>query len=592
MHRSERFAAWASTWTGRHECGSGPRHAGVPQGAAAVTGETEGLVAQCSAHAPSSVASAIIDSETKQQSPDEDGRERTDPKAVAGAPSSARDTAFASQYTSRKSSAHGPRSETRIQQRPRVIGPRRKIRLADLGLDGVTQTILGRGPEFGEPTSNGMQAALATVFGLPLDAVPHFPDTEPNAGWWDRMNAWLAEHYGVVLVSCTAGTWEVPRVLHLTQGNTVRDVPHVVVAFGGQLLHDPHPSRAGLSTVLSHELFLAVHPSGVDALRCVPVSDALEVGQSAYPLRIPELALRTTLAPSGVKRCTRCGVVKALGEFPRVPGRQRVSSWCKPCSYRSVKAGNERLRLEVLAHYSGGTMRCACCGQDKVPFLALDHIEGNGATDREEIGGGASFYRWLKQNRFPPGLSLAETCFASTSGRSSRRPLFPPDGWRRSRRCDPRPETVRGSGHSTHTASSRRCNALTPRAAAAHCLPSHCGTNTACTRTTCVGAAGPSGIRQGLSPPHTGCSASHHSGPVSSEGPAPECAAGMRTAPPRARRSQEHTSGYPRHWGEPPERVRATARWRARLGSGADRAKADHQRRRRRAERRAWCFPG
>ena len=362
----------------------------------------------------------MVDRGTKQQAPDDDGRARTDPKVVACVPSSARDTAFASQCTSRKSSAHGRGSEAHIHQRPRVIGPRRKIRLADVGLDGVTQTILGRGPEFGEPTSNGMQAALATVFGLPLDAVPHFPDTEPNAGWWDRMNAWLAEHYGVVLVSCTAGTWEVPRVLHLTQGNTMRDVPHVVVAFGGQLLHDPHPSRAGLSTVLSHELFLAVHPSGVDTLRCVPVIDALEVGQSAYPPRIPELALRTALAPSGVKRCTRCGVVKALGEFPRVPQRRRVSSWCKPCSYRSVKAGNERLRLEVLAHYSGGTMRCACCGQDRVPFLALDHIDGNGATHREEIGSGASFYRWLKQNRFPPGLQvLCHNCNLAKSAYGS-----------------------------------------------------------------------------------------------------------------------------------------------------------------------------
>ena len=38
-----------------------------------------------------------------------------------------------------------------------------------------------------------------------------------------------------------------------------------------------------------------------------------------------------------------------------------------------------------------------------------------------------------------PG-GLADTCFASTSGRSSRRSLFPPDGSRRSRRCGPRPE--------------------------------------------------------------------------------------------------------------------------------------------------------
>jgi hypothetical protein len=59
-----------------------------------------------------------------------------------------------------------------------------------------------------------------------------------------------------------------------------------------------------------------------------------------------------------------------------------------------------------LGHYSSGTMQCACCGQNRVPFLALDHIDGNGATHREEIGGGASFYRWLKQSRFPPGLQV------------------------------------------------------------------------------------------------------------------------------------------------------------------------------------------
>ena len=51
---------------------------------------------------------------------------------------------------------------------------RRRVRLADLGLVGITQTILGRGPEFGEPMSNAMPAALATVLGLPLTAVPHF----------------------------------------------------------------------------------------------------------------------------------------------------------------------------------------------------------------------------------------------------------------------------------------------------------------------------------------------------------------------------------------------------------------------------------
>ena len=55
----------------------------------------------------------------------------------------------------------------------------------------------------------------------------------------------------------------------------------------------------------------------------------------------------------------------------------------------------QRARLKVLAHYSGGTMRCVCCGEDKLPFLALDHVGGGGATHRKDIGSGDQFYRWL-----------------------------------------------------------------------------------------------------------------------------------------------------------------------------------------------------
>jgi hypothetical protein len=278
---------------------------------------------------------------------------------------------------------------------------RKRVTLADFGMVGITQTIMSRGPEFGEPTSNAMQAALATVLGLPLNAVPHFADE----GWWDVLNTWLIERHGVTMISCTAGDWEVPRILHLSQGLTMRGTPHVVVGFGGQLLHDPHPSGVGLSTVLSHELFVSVQPGSLGGWHSA-TTEAPPQTMIAQAQPIPEVALRTTLAASGVKRCTRCGVVKALGEFPRVPGRPRVGSWCRPCAYRSAKASNERTRLTVLAHYSHGTLRCACCGQDKLAFLALDHIAGGGAIHRKEIGGGANFYRWLIKSRFPPGLEV------------------------------------------------------------------------------------------------------------------------------------------------------------------------------------------
>ena len=135
-------------------------------------------VAQCSAHAPSSVASALVDRErssrhrTRMFAYTPTPRSLSAPRARPGRSPSHLDAL----QGNRLATGHGRRHA--YHQRPRVIGPRRKIRLADLGLDGVTQTILGRGPELGEPTSNGMQAALATVFGPPLDAVPHFPDTK------------------------------------------------------------------------------------------------------------------------------------------------------------------------------------------------------------------------------------------------------------------------------------------------------------------------------------------------------------------------------------------------------------------------------
>jgi hypothetical protein len=60
----------------------------------------------------------------------------------------------------------------------------------------------------------------------------------------------------------------------------------------------------------------------------------------------------------------------------------------------------------VLAHYSDGTMRCGCCGEDKLPFLALDHIAGGGAKQRQELGRGVNFWRWIIRSGFPPGIQV------------------------------------------------------------------------------------------------------------------------------------------------------------------------------------------
>ena len=73
-------------------------------------------------------------------------------------------------------------------------------------------------------------------------------------------------------------------------------------------------------------------------------------------------------------------------------------------------ARNRALRLEILEAYGGPI--CAGCGFDDERALQLDHIDGDGAQRRREIGGvnrgvsGQHTYFWLKKQGFPPGYQV------------------------------------------------------------------------------------------------------------------------------------------------------------------------------------------
>jgi hypothetical protein len=68
-----------------------------------------------------------------------------------------------------------------------------------------------------------------------------------------------------------------------------------------------------------------------------------------------------------------------------------------------------RLKLEVLTHYSvNGEPHCACCGEKRIEFLCIDHIEGVGGG-RRRTRMGTRFYQWLKKNGFPSGYQVL--CF-------------------------------------------------------------------------------------------------------------------------------------------------------------------------------------
>lgn len=107
----------------------------------------------------------------------------------------------------------------------------------------MTQTILA-GREDGVP-GNCVQAAVASMLGLPLDAVPHFTLFRD---WWTVMCGWLADKgYAVTRL----GTRKIPLSRRcIVVGRSPRDITHVCVAEGGQIVWDPHPSRAGLANVI------------------------------------------------------------------------------------------------------------------------------------------------------------------------------------------------------------------------------------------------------------------------------------------------------------------------------------------------------
>lgn len=84
---------------------------------------------------------------------------------------------------------------------------------------------------------------------------------------------------------------------------------------------------------------------------------------------------------------------------------------CQPCLDRLYRNGikrKDRNRQLVLDHY-GRKCSCPNCPTTHEEFLTVDHIDGNGAAHRKEIGRGAHVYSWLVKNNFPEGFRIL--CF-------------------------------------------------------------------------------------------------------------------------------------------------------------------------------------
>ncbi len=89
-----------------------------------------------------------------------------------------------------------------------------------------------------------------------------------------------------------------------------------------------------------------------------------------------------------------------------------------------VKIKYEKLRLEVLKHYSNGTLSCVCCGESIYQFLTVDHIEGGG-TQQRKILGAANLLSFLLKNDYPKGYRVL--CYNCNCGREKNNGICPHD---------------------------------------------------------------------------------------------------------------------------------------------------------------------
>lgn len=69
------------------------------------------------------------------------------------------------------------------------------------------------------------------------------------------------------------------------------------------------------------------------------------------------------------------------------------------------KMRHRTIRLEVINHYSNGTMKCEDCDENHIEFLEVDHINGGGRKHKREVKF-TNLYAYLKRMNFSDGYQI------------------------------------------------------------------------------------------------------------------------------------------------------------------------------------------
>jgi len=140
-------------------------------------------------------------------------------------------------------------------------------------------------------------------------------------------------------------------------------------------------------------------------------------------------------AEDSSKRCPKCGESKPREQFARMScASDGLRVWCRSCcntagkirrsanpeKYRRLSLEyrlkhpqvciaretryREDTKMKTLTHYGNGKCACVACGEERLPCLGLDHIQGDGADEFRRLKRrGNGLYSYLRTRDFPLG---------------------------------------------------------------------------------------------------------------------------------------------------------------------------------------------
>jgi hypothetical protein len=141
-----------------------------------------------------------------------------------------------------------------------------------------------------------------------------------------------------------------------------------------------------------------------------------------FPLTAEYWHAATSKSTGLRNQCKTCVSAYAKNNRPAYNRRRRLWVLQHPEKAATAKKIHQQtLRVRVLIKYSGNPPHCVCCGEASLPFLTIDHTNGDGAEHRKASGlgrGGSSLYQWLHTNGYPTGFQVL--CYNCNCAKSAR----------------------------------------------------------------------------------------------------------------------------------------------------------------------------